>query len=63
FRDLGYTWSDNSVVAIKPLPGYSFDPESLDFGNGIEGGTSLVEEIDEVSVKQPVNLLKQTTLL
>ncbi|CAF5203789.1 unnamed protein product, partial [Rotaria magnacalcarata] len=53
FRNLGYTWIDNSVVTIKSLPGCSFDPESLNFGNDIEDESNLVEEIDKVMVTEP----------
>ncbi|CAF3348426.1 unnamed protein product [Rotaria socialis] len=63
FRNLGYTWIDNSVVTIKSLPGYSFDPASLNFGNDIEDESSLVEEIDKVMVMEPVRALKQSSLL
>jgi hypothetical protein len=62
FRDLGYTWIDSSVVTIKSLPCYSFDPESINFGNDIEDESNSVEETNEVSVEEPVKALKQSTL-
>lgn len=62
FRNLGYTWSDNSVVKIKSLPGYSFNPESLSFGNDIDEEISSAKEMEEVSVKESVPVLKQSKL-
>ncbi len=62
FRDLGYTWIDSSAVTIKSLPGYSFDPESIIFGNDIEDESNSVEETSEVSVEEPAKALKQSTL-
>ncbi|CAF1109328.1 unnamed protein product [Adineta steineri] len=31
FINLGYIWSDNSPVQPRSLPGYSFDPETIDY--------------------------------
>ncbi|CAF0891787.1 unnamed protein product [Adineta steineri] len=31
FINLGYTWSDNSPVQPRNLPGYSFDPDTIDY--------------------------------
>jgi hypothetical protein len=31
FEELGYTWVDESLVSPRTLPGYSFDPTTLNF--------------------------------
>ncbi|CAF1393582.1 unnamed protein product [Rotaria sordida] len=31
FTDLGYIWTDNSLVQPRSLPGYSFDPATVDY--------------------------------
>ncbi|CAF1521814.1 unnamed protein product [Adineta ricciae] len=63
FRDLGYTWNDKSIVTIKSLPGYSFDPESIDSEEYVENASSLIEKVDEIIDMQPIKALKQGTLL
>ena len=30
FRDLGYTWIDDSIVSPRTLPGFTFDPSCVD---------------------------------
>jgi hypothetical protein len=31
FIDVGYIWTDNSLVQPRSLPGYSFDPVTIDY--------------------------------
>jgi hypothetical protein len=52
FGDLGYIWIDNSIVTIKSVSSYSFGQESVNFGNDIGYGSSLVNEADECSIKE-----------
>ncbi|CAF3524754.1 unnamed protein product [Rotaria sp. Silwood2] len=33
FTDLGYIWTDNSLVQPRGLPGYSFDPAIVDYSS------------------------------
>ena len=44
FQDLGYTWIGNSLVEIKSLPSYSFNPETLNLENNIQDESDSVEK-------------------
>ncbi|CAF1578683.1 unnamed protein product, partial [Adineta steineri] len=30
FHDIGYTWTDDSPVSLRAMPGYIFDPTAVD---------------------------------
>ena len=30
FRDIGYIWTDNSPITLRTMPGFTFDPSSVD---------------------------------
>jgi len=31
FKDIGYTWTDESPFSPRPLTGYVFDPATIDY--------------------------------
>jgi hypothetical protein len=31
FKNIGYIWMDNSLVSPRTLPGYTFDPSTIDY--------------------------------
>ena len=48
FRDLGDICINNSIVEIKSLLSYSFNPETLNLENNIQDESDSVEKNDEV---------------
>ena len=54
FQDLGYTWVDDSVVSPRTMPGFSFDPISVDYPISTSDNNDNDEEenrIDTVAIQ------------
>jgi hypothetical protein len=47
FKNIGYTWVDDSCVSPRTLPGYSFDPTTVDFPS-----SQIDEEDDDEEERQ-----------
>lgn len=49
FRELGYTWIDDSPVSIRTMPGYTFDPTSVDCLSSMDDDYDKDDRIDIVA--------------
>ena len=49
FRDIGYIWTDNSPISLRSLPGYVFDPTSIDCLSLMNDDYDKVDRIDTVA--------------
>jgi hypothetical protein len=60
FRDIGYTWTDDSPVSLRSMPGYTFDPKSNEHLSSIDDEHTddyidkLAEQISQEQQRAPV---------
>lgn len=62
FRELGYTWIDDSPVSIRTMPGYTFDPTSVACLSSMNDDYDTDDRIDIVA-KEISEQQKQKTQL
>ena len=51
FLELGYVWSDNSLVRLSSVPGYWFDPTNVDYWTNKDPNVVDDQRIEEEARK------------
>ena len=62
FHDIGYTWTDDSPVSLRSLPGYTFDPRAVDCLSSMHDDYDKDDRIDIVAKEAASKQHSQLTL-
>jgi hypothetical protein len=60
FHEIGYTWTDNSPISLRSMPGYSFDPTAAHDLSLMDDGYDNDDRIDIVAEEAAAAQQKQT---
>jgi hypothetical protein len=63
FHDIGYTWTDNSPVSLRSMPGYTFDPTAADCLSLMDDDYDKDDRIDIVAEEAVLKQQKQHSQL
>jgi hypothetical protein len=59
FHDIGYTWTDNSPLSLRSMPGYTFDPSATDCLLSMDDDYDKDDRIDIVAEAAALKQQKQ----
>lgn len=63
FHDIGYTWTDDSPVSLRSMPGYTFDPTAADCLSSMDDDYDKDDRIDIVAEEAVSKQQKQHSQL